>query len=184
MTRYNYRQTTFERFAGGLPRVVIDARVRTSLAVLAAALLVVVIAAAAEQRRLAVLDGELTALRDRVAVAALIDTRDERVRATVLQERRVRTAVLAARRDSTLAANTIARIGNQLPPQTWLTSVQNDRTGAWSVAGRSTEIAEIGTTLAAIGRLAPASSPRLVSIASSGNRGRMLDFVIAWERSR
>ena len=184
MTRYNYRQTTFERFAGNRPRLVIDARVRTSLAVLAAALLVVVTAATAEQRRLAVLDGQLTALHDRIAIAALVDVRNERVRGNVMQARRVRAAVLAARRDAMLAANTIARIGNQLPPQTWLTSVQNDRTGAWSVAGRSTQIGEIGATLVAIGRLVPTSSPRLVSIASSGNRGRMLDFVIAWERSR
>jgi len=92
--------------------------------------------------------------------------------------------VLAAQRASIADANAIARIGNRLPPQTWLTSLRAERTGTWSIGGRSTQIEQIGATLATIGRLAPAAAPRLVSLEANGERGRLLDFRIAWDAPR
>jgi hypothetical protein len=184
MTRYNYRQSAFERLIGRRPRIEVDQRLRSSLIAVALAVFVVVAVAAAEGRRLALLDADLAALHDRIVVAEQADARDGRVRRTVLAERRVRDAVLDAQRDGIVVANTIARIGNELPPQTWLTGLHDDHTGTWSVAGRSTQIDQIGATLEAIGRLDSASSARLVSITASGRRGRMLDFTIAWEPTR
>jgi Tfp pilus assembly protein PilN len=184
MTRYDYRQSAFERLIGRRPELVLDRALLSALAALALALLAVVTLAATESRRIAALDTELGALADRIATAERVDARDERAIADLAHARRVQAAVLAAHADTGRAANAIARIGNRLPSQTWLTNLRDDPAGGWSIAGRSTRIDEIGATLAAIGRLDPAATARLVSIAASGRTGRVLDFTIAWEPAR
>jgi Tfp pilus assembly protein PilN len=184
VTRFDYRQSAFERLIGRPPRIAPDGRLRASVATLAVALVAVAVVATAERGRLARLDAELGAMHDRLIAAQRSDALDERVRRDVLAARGIRDAVLDARRASIADANAIARLGNRLPPQTWLTSLNATRTGTWSIAGRSTQIEQIGATLAAIGRLEPAASPRLVSLEANGERGRMLDFRIAWDPVR
>jgi len=182
--RFDYRQSAFERLIGRPPRIASDGRLRASAVALAFALLALAAVAAAEHGRLVAVDAELAAMHERAIAAAQSDARDERVRRAVLAARDVRDAVLAAQRASIADANAIARIGNRLPPQTWLTSLSAEGTGTWSIGGRSTQIEQIGATLATIGRLEPAASPRLVSLEASGERGRLLDFHIAWDAAR
>jgi Tfp pilus assembly protein PilN len=184
VTRFDYRQSAFERLLGRPPRIALDGRLRASLLTLAVALVAVAVVATAERSRLARLDAELAAMHDRLIAAEQSDARDERVRRDVLAARGVRDAVLDARRASIADANAIARLGNRLPPQTWLTSLSAARTGTWSIGGRSTQLEQVGATLATIGRLDPAASPRLVSLEANGERGRLLDFRIAWDPVR
>jgi len=184
VTRFDYRQTTFERWLGRRPVFVVDRTMRAALLAIAAAIVAVAIVALIECRRLAALDGELAALADRIAVAERDDARSDALQHDVARLRDLCATLDGARRDTAIATNTIVRIGNRLPPQTWLTSVQTDRTGAWTIGGRSARLDEIGTTLAAVARLEPAATARLVSVNATGARGALLDFSIAFEQRR
>jgi hypothetical protein len=96
--------------------------------------------------------------------------------------RALHAGVAAARREALAATNTIARIGNDLPPQTWLTGVGSTPNGTWTIDGRSTRVGEIGTMLRRVQRIDDGATARLVSIAATGRTGRVLDFVIGWDR--
>ena len=78
--------------------------------------------------------------------------------------------------------NAIARIGNDLPPQTWLTAIGATPAGDWTIGGRSTRVSEIGTMLRRVQALDAGAAATLVSIAATGRSGRILDFVIGWNR--
>ncbi len=181
MTRYNYRQSRFERVVGRRPDMAIDRNMRSPIIAIGAALLLTAVVYGVEWQRVAVLDAELSALQDRIATAKQADIRVDTLGRSVAELRAIRTAVAGSRRDTVIVTNTIARIGNGLPAQTWLTSVQPGRSGTWSIAGRSTRIDQIGSTLASIGELDHAATARLVSINAAGKTGTMLDFIIAWE---
>jgi hypothetical protein len=96
--------------------------------------------------------------------------------------RAIRAAVSAARRDVLVATNTIARIGNDLPPATWLTSLGSTPSGAWTIGGRSTRVDEIGTMLRRVQGIDQHATVRLMSIAATGRSHRVLDFVIGWDQ--
>ncbi len=184
MTRFDYRQTSFERWLGRRPVFVVDRPLRAAFLAIAAAIVAVGVVALIECRRIAALDGELAALADRIAVAERDDARSDALQRDVERLRDLCATVDGARRDTAFATNTIVRIGNRLPPQTWLTSVQTDRTGSWTIGGRSARLDEIGTTLAAVAQLEPAATTRLVSVNAAGARGALLDFSIAFEQPR
>jgi len=184
VTRYDYRQSAFERLLGRRPRIALDRRLWPSFAAVAAAVLLVAMVTGAETRRIAILDGDLATFADRIARADRDAARDRRAIAAVEHDRLIADALLGARRDTAVATNAIARIGNRLPARTWLTSVRTDPGGAWSIAGRSTQIERIGATLAAIAALDRGATTALVSIAASGRTGHTLDFTIAWEPAR
>jgi hypothetical protein len=101
----------------------------------------------------------------------------------IARMRTIQAAVGAARRDVLIATNTIARIGNDLPPATWLTSVGSTPAGAWTIGGRSTRVDEIGTMLRRVQGIDKRATVRLVSIAATGRSGRVLDFVIGWDQN-
>jgi hypothetical protein len=182
MIRFNYDQSTYERLFAGVWATVPAERMRLPLAVIGAALLAVAATWSFETHRIAVLDHELTNLQERVRAEAADDARAERLIATVARLRAICERIASARRDVLAATNTIARIGNELPPQTWLTGVGSTPAGAWTIGGRSTRVEEIGTMLRRVQGLDRHATARLVSIAATGRAGRILDFVIGWDR--
>jgi hypothetical protein len=181
VTRYNYRQSSFERLAGRGWPVVLTRELRAPLIALAAAILIVAAVNLVEVRRLAALDTTLATISDRLTTARREGVRADRAIQSVAHLRALQNAVLASRRETVIAENTIARIGNHVPGDTWLTNVQATRAGSWSIAGRSTHVERIGAMLASIGAMDRSASTRLVSITASGARGNTLDFVIGWE---
>jgi Tfp pilus assembly protein PilN len=180
--RFNYHQTSSERFFGDAAAALPTERLRVPLALVGAALLAVTATWSIQAHRVADLENELSALQSAVGAARADDVRAQRLTATVARLRALRNGVAAARRETVTATNTIARIGNDLPPQTWLTGVGSTPGGAWTIAGRSTRVGEIGTMLRRIQNLDDTATARLVSIAATGRTGRILDFVIGWER--
>jgi Tfp pilus assembly protein PilN len=181
VTRFNYHQSAYERFVAGAAISQLAARVRLPVAVVGAALLIVAAAWSIDAHRLGVLDGELTALQLRAHAAEADDARAQRLMTAVARLRAIDERIALARRDVFMATNTIARIGNGLPPQTWLTSLGSTPAGDWTIGGRSTRVDEIGTMLRRVQGLDRNASARLVSIAATGRAGRVLDFVIGWD---
>lgn len=181
MIRFNYHQTSYERLLGGVDLARVASQLRVPIATLGAALLAVAGTWTFEMHRIAVLDGELASLRLRAQAAAVDVHRAERLNASVTRLQAVRARIAAARREVIVATNTIAQIGNALPPQTWLTEVGSNPSGTWTIGGRSTQVDEIGTMLRRVQELDRNAAARIVSIAATGRGGRVLDFVIGWQ---
>jgi hypothetical protein len=182
VTRFNYHQSARERVLAAAPLAALAERLRLPAAFAGAAVLIVLATWSLETRRLAVLDGDLRRLQQQVRAAAFDDARAARLVAEVVRLRATATRVAGARRDVLVTTNAIARIGNELPPQTWLTDVGATPAGDWTIGGRSTRVAEIGTMLRRVQALDAGASATLVSIAATGRSGRILDFVIGWNR--
>jgi hypothetical protein len=180
--RFNYLQPAHERWWAGIPAGALAGSVRVPLLAIGLALLGVAAAWSFEMHRAAVLQAELSALQLRVQAAAGEERRARNLTSSVARLRTIGNAVSAARRDVLIATNTIARIGNDLPPATWLTSVGSTPAGAWTIGGRSTRVDEIGTMLRRVQGIDRRASVRLVSIAATGRNGRVLDFVIGWDQ--
>ncbi len=152
--------------------------------VLAAAIVAVGVVGLVERYRLAALDRDLAMLSARIAVAERDEIYGERLQRDVLRARELTAAIDAARDDTAVAANTIVRIGNRLPPDTRLTRLESVRSGSWTIHGRSARLDDVRLTLGAIARLDRTASTRLVSVDAAGARGAQLDFTIALERPR
>ena len=182
MIRFNYHQSAYERFFGAAGARLATERLRAPMAAVGAALLVVTATWTFQTQRVAGLDDELAALRLRVHAASADGVRAEGLKTSVVRLRAVRDGIAGARREALAATNTIARIGNGLPPQTWLTGVGATPAGTWTIDGRSTRVAEIGTMLRRIQGLDAGGTARLVSIAATGRAGHILEFVIGWDR--
>jgi hypothetical protein len=180
--RFNYRQSALERLLGDAPAFHLTDRFRIPLATIGAALLAVTATWWIQTQRVSALDGELAALQSRVTAADADAVRAQRLMASVARLQALRAGVAAARREGIAATNAIAQIGNELPPQTWLTGVASTPAGAWTIDGRSTRIGEIGTMLRRVQSIDAGATTRLVSIAATGRSGHILDFVIGWER--
>jgi hypothetical protein len=182
MKRFNYRQSFLERFAGLAPPAPATHGLRVPLAIAGAAAVLFAGAWGLEAQRMAQLDHDLDALNVRVRAAKPAADRASAVIAATARAQTEYARVLAARREAVTSTNTIARLGNALPPRTWLTNVQSTPAGAWTIAGRSDRVAEIGTTLRAIQQFDTRAQTRLVSISASGRTGEVLNFVIGWDR--
>jgi Tfp pilus assembly protein PilN len=181
MTRFDYNAAASgPRF--GAPGARWRQPLRLPMAVVATAVLFVAGTLSVEGHRIATLDDELTALAVQTRDVAPDGRRSQGLLAALTQMHAVRDRIEAAHREALSDTNAIAVIGNNLPPQTWLTGVQVAFGGAWSIAGRSTRVAEIARTLRLIQRLDTSGTARLVSISAGGRMGRTLDFVIAWNR--
>ena len=182
MIRFNYLQPAYERWCAGIPAVALAGSVRLPLLLIGLAFLGVAATWAFEAQRAGMLQDQLSALQRRVQTAAGDERRTRNLMTSVARMRTIRAAVRAARRDVIVATNTIARIGNDLPPATWLTSVGSTPTGAWTLAGRSTRVDEIGTMVRRVQSIDQRATVRLMSIAATGRSGRVLDFVIGWDQ--
>jgi Tfp pilus assembly protein PilN len=180
--RHNYHQSAFDRIAGAAWTALRSARLRSPLAFIGTALLIVATAWSIDERRLAALDGELMDLRGRVHDSEAAATRANRLTSAAVRLRAIDERVAAARRDVVGATNAVARIGNDLPAQTWLTSLASTPSGEWTIGGRSTRVDEIGTMLRRVQGIDRNATARLVSIAATGRAGRIMDFVIGWDR--
>jgi hypothetical protein len=180
--RFDYHPSPYRRQLGEVAAVLLTDRLRTPLAAIGAAVLAVTLGWSLEMHRLADLDGALAALNSRVHAAAADDARARGLVANVARLRALHSGLAAARRETLAATNTIALIGNGLPSQTWLTSVGSTPTGSWTIDGRSTRVSEIGVMLRRVQSIDATAAAHLVSIAASGRNGRVLDFVIGWER--
>ena len=181
MNRFNYHRPPIARLCGDLPLSALTNRLRIPIAVVGIALVAVAGSGSLEAQRIAGLDAELDALQSHVQSAAATRARAERLTATVAKLRAMRAAMASARREAIDATNAIARIGNGLPEQTWLTNVGATPNGTWTIAGRSTRVAEIGTMLRHVADIDRSAPARLVSIAATGRSGHILDFVIGWD---
>lgn len=182
MIRFNYDRPPYERFLAGLPLTALAAQLRVPMASLGAALLVVAATWSFETHRIAALDGELSRLDLRVQALAADEVRAKHLTAAVARLRAIQGGIATARRDVLETTNTIALIGNELPAQTWLTGVGSTPAGDWTIGGRSTHVDEIGTMLRRVQGIDRSATTHLVSISATGRAGRILDFVIVWER--
>lgn len=182
MIRFSYQQTRYRRLLAGTPAATLVAALRVPVAVIVTAALVVVAAWSLQTHRVAALDAQLADLQARIAATAADDARTKRLTADIAHLDAVQTRIASARRDVLEATNAIAEIGNGLPPQTWLTGVGSSPAGIWTIGGRSTHVDEIGTMLRRVQGIERGADARLVSVAAGGRTGRILDFVIAWER--
>jgi hypothetical protein len=181
--RFNYLQPAYERWYAGMPAVALAGAVRLPLLLIGLAFLGLAATWTIEMHRTATLQDELTGLQLRVRAAAGDERRARSLMINIARMRTIQAAVGAARRDVIIATNTIARIGNDLPPATWLTSVGSTPAGAWTIGGRSTRVDEIGTMLRRVQGIDKRATVRLVSIAATGRSGRVLDFVIGWDQN-
>ena len=182
MIRFNYRQSALERILGNAPPFRPTESLRAPLATIGAALLAVIATWWIQTQRVSALDSEVAALQARVTAATADAVRAQRLMESVARLRALRAGVATARREAVAATNTIARIGNDLPPQTWLTGVASTPAGVWTIDGRSTRVGEIGTMLRRVQSIDAGAPARLVSIAATGRSGHILDFVIGWDR--
>jgi Tfp pilus assembly protein PilN len=181
VNRFNYHPAAFERVRAALPALLLH-HLRFPLALAGSALLVVTAAWSFEAQRLHLLEDQVSGMELRVRAAAASEKRAERLAGDVVRLRTMRDRIAAARREVVVATNTIAEIGNELPPGTWLTTIGATPAGTWTIGGRSTHVDEIGALLRRVQGLDPAAPVRLVSIAAGGRAGRILDFVIGWDR--
>jgi hypothetical protein len=184
VNRFNYCQTLFERLAGIAPAGLLSSRLRLPVAVTGGAILVLALTSAVEVGRLNQLDSELGVLQARVRAAQPAVAHANAVMAATVRARRDDERIEDARRDAITSTNTIARLGNALPPRTWLTTIQSTPAGAWTIAGRSDRVAEIGTTLRTIQQFDPRATAQLVSISAGGSTGTLLNFVIGWQHQQ
>jgi hypothetical protein len=181
VNHFDYRQSRFERLAGIAPSAFVTAQLRIPTAVLGSALLLLTAGWTLEIQRVHTLEHDLNALLARTRGSASAAERANLLIADVAHLRADDARIVSARRAALLSTNAIARLGNALPPQTWLTNVESTPAGAWTIAGRSAEIAEIGTTLRTIQQFDARAATRLVSISASGRSGEVLDFIIDWQ---
>jgi hypothetical protein len=179
--RYNYQPSAFEQFAAHVPATTIDPALRRTLVRAGAILGALGILTAIELGRLATAEKDLDALRARAAASAPAAAAAARLTSDVEQLRATAAAIDRSRRDGLLRADDLVRVGNLLPEQTWLTAIHEDRSGTWSIEGRSTRLVEIGATLGALQRLDPRAGVHLVSVLGIG-RGRALEFTLTWAR--
>jgi len=183
LTRFDYLRARFQRGVAPRGGIRLSAPARAAAGVVGASLLLVTAAWTFEAQRLRGLDDDLAALRIQVRTSAGAAQQAIAEQAAVDRLRSLDMRVALARREAIATTNAVARIGNGLPSQTWLTSVQAVPGGGWSIAGRSTRIAEIGSMLQSIARLDGRTAAHLVS-ASAGGRNRTLDFAIEWDARR
>jgi hypothetical protein len=181
MTRFNYSRTFFERLAGVAPSELLGNRLRLPVALAGAVALLLSVASGIEMQRLSALDRDLGNLQARLRAVQPAAGRASSVIAAMIHERRDDDRIQDARREAIASTNTIARLGNALPARTWLTNIQSTPAGAWTIAGRSDRVAEIGTTLRTIQQFEPQATAQLVSISAGGPTGTLLNFVIGWQ---
>jgi hypothetical protein len=158
-----------------------NARIRLAVAAIGASLVFVTAAWSFETQRLTRLDDELGVMQSRAREARAAEDRLRRAQMTLDRLRLIDAELTAARQAAIATTNAVARIGNGLPPQTWLTDVRAAATGTWTIAGRTSRVAEVGSTLRSIQRLDRSTVARLVSIEAAGRSGRVLDFAIDWD---
>jgi hypothetical protein len=182
VTRFNYLQPPHERWYAGIPAAALAASLRVPLLLIGVAFLSVTAIWSFERHRAGMLEDQLSGLQSRLHAAANDERHARTLMTTIARLRTIGAAVSAAHRDVLVATNTIARIGNDLPPETWLTSVGATPAGAWTIGGRSTRVEEIGTMLRRVQAIDQHATVRLVSIAATGRSGRILDFVIGWDQ--
>ena len=184
MMRHNYQQSALSHVAGMVPGLPFRSHVRRSLAVFGSALLLTGGLWALEAHRIAALDTDLGRMREEAGSLAREARRSQQLADAVRRSSAIEMRIGEAHRVALDSTNAIARIGNLLPEETWLTNVAATPSGSITIAGRSTRVVEIGATLDAIQHIDARAATRLVSISTTGRTGNLHDFVIAWERDR
>jgi hypothetical protein len=180
--RFNYHPTLIERVVGRKPNIAVDGPLRLGIGAITAAAALCVAVALVEANRLAHADSELAALQLQIDAAQRVGAHVAELDRDVARLRAIKRALTDVTRASVTSTNDIARLGNSLAQETWLTRVQSTRVGGWSIAGRSPRVDHIGATLSAIASLDPAAETQLVSIEATGTSGNLLEFLIAWNR--
>jgi Tfp pilus assembly protein PilN len=178
VTRFNYAPARVERFAASVTAACREPGVRLAIGAIGAGLILVTFVWSFEVRRLAGLDDALRSLHQRLGQAQARDAETQRLQTVLQRLRTIDRRVGLARREAIAATNALVRIGNALPPRTWLTGMQATSNGAWTISGRSTRVAEIGTMLRSIQRIDRGGVTRLVSVNVAGRSSGVLDFVI------
>jgi Tfp pilus assembly protein PilN len=182
MRRINYLISRSERTIGfALPRA-LPPSLRAPLVAAAAALTIVGVAHAVAGARLSAAnrDGERYAdrlVRTEARVAGLRATERE-VDALRAMARRAD----ELRRSGPRAASTIAAIGNRFPRDARISALRIAGNG-YTLDGRGTAIAAVGSTIDALSRLPSLRTVRLVSVRANGERGAVT-YALALERAR
>jgi len=180
--RHDYRRRPFDAVRSAIGTNVAWPTLRAPAALAGAVLVLLAAGWSIEAQRIGALDRELDMLQTRAGVAGVEAAAAQRLSAAIARDRAFENRILDARRATIASSNAVALIGNTLPAQTWLTNVSATPTGSWTIAGRSTHVSEIGTTLHAIQQLDRRAPAHLVSIAATGRNGDVLDFIIGWDR--
>jgi len=174
MSAFAYRRHPLRRFVDERLAVAAVPALRPVFAGIAAALLGIAAVATVEQHRIAALDADVAVWRARVDAATRDDARRAIAERDLDRLRAAREELAAIRLASRRDLNALVRIGNALPPQTWLTSVARGD-GDWSIGGRAGRIDAVGTLLTV---LDAGGAARLVSVDASRRPGP-LEFRIA-----
>lgn len=184
MIRYNYYQTQFERWFGHAGWSAPDAATQRSAAAAAVALALLVALWIGEAQRIAALDAQIARVRERAAAAATEAERVARLQHAVTTLRDRRRTLDEERLGGLDQSNQIARVGNRLPDGTWLDTLRTDASGSWTLNGRASRLAAIGSALRTLADLDSHGDPRLLSLTADARREHLLDFTIAWDRAR
>lgn len=182
MMRHDYGTAYRLLTRGDVTAALRTGRVRTAAAAFGAAMLFAVALWSWEAQRIGQLDAAIAGVRQRSVAVAREAERARRMMAIVERERLIGDQIALAHRSALASTNAVAQVGNALPEQTWLTTLTAAPSGGWLISGRSTRVAEIGLTLHAIAALEKTSTAHLQTVAATGRDGRILDFVIGWDR--
>jgi Tfp pilus assembly protein PilN len=163
MRRIDYHVTWSERRIGVALPATIPPSLRAPLAAFACAVAFVAVVWCVQHARLRAAERDGAALARRLAaaereVAAVCAIESDVARLRALSER-----IASFRASGALRASEIARVGNVLPDDAWLTSLRADR-GALSLEGRSARLGAVGTALAALSRLPRYGGARLIAV--------------------
>jgi Tfp pilus assembly protein PilN len=182
MRRTNYLLSWSERYAGIALPSTLRPELRAPLAVLACALALVVLLGSVQHARLRAVAADEARYAEQLGAA---ERRAARTTAAEGEVARLRT--IAARLDALRSLGSehtaeIARLGNALPSESWLTSMRADPV-ALTLEGGSARISAIAQTMANLTALRRYPGIRLISLHEDSATSDV-SYAVALERRR
>ena len=172
MKRVNDAGSAFERLTGISPAALPRA-VRVPLAALGVTMIGAGFCWGVEEARI---DAALRSAEAYTARAQALDPPADRARAAAADVARLQNVARAVRdvvASGGRSAARIARIGNALPDDVWLSAIRADD-GAVSLEGRALHVEGVAAAVAALGRLDASTSVRLRSVRSDARHANVI----------
>ena len=163
MRRINYLPSWSERHIGVALPLAITAEFRAPLVALAGAIALAGLLWVVQATRLHAAERDGATFAERLAAMQIDVARVRAVTRDVERFRALDERVEALRRSGAAHANEIAALGNQLPPDAWLSSLRADR-GTLALEGHGARLAAVGTTIASLAALPAYGAARLVAV--------------------
>ena len=163
MRQFNYVVTPVERIFGAALPAAVPQSLRVPLAALACALIAAGLGYGVQEARVHAADDEAAVLTLRLSEAEVAVARVRRLANDVERMSALARRVEAIRNSGDLRANELAALGNDVPPDAWLTSIRVEARGL-GIEGRGKRLDVVGTTMAALGRLPTYRGARLVHV--------------------